>query len=470
MNHTQNPKNLLQATPRWLAAARNSIILSALLSATAAFGQIRTVYVIPYSHWDRGFLTSPEAILPRLKTHIDEVIDCAAADPEYRWTIESIWQLNEWLKRTDDPKRLQLLRDLVKRGQIEISGAYGSMHTEFMDSEELNLLTQDSFRMTRALGLDFPELVTMDDVPGYSERVPQVLAGSRVRYFLAGANLFIGGGTSLAPGHVPFYWEGPDGSRVLTWISQGKVGGYVEGMQEYYVAPTTPDPYGNLPNLLPKELQGKPPLEVMELGMRRLQETYQKAGYKYDAVLVMYVHDFISPTVERDHLLPWVRKWNASGRQPQLRVATPKEFFDYILSKYSNSIPTYKGDWTGLWAEVKTNSPGIDTLARKVQLDLRANSLLWSGLRLKRGIAFPAGNHLEDYRRLWNYDDQHTSRFPRTEPDVHQVLLHPQRELNDIEPTDYSPGTSTHLRLELQHVVQWPTERLHYCESRSERQ
>ena len=254
MNHTQNPKNLLQATPRWLAAARNSIILSALLSATAAFGQIRTVYVIPYSHWDRGFLTSPEAILPRLKTHIDEVIDCAAADPEYRWTIESIWQLNEWLKRTDDPKRLQLLRDLVKRGQIEISGAYGSMHTEFMDSEELNLLTQDSFRMTRALGLDFPELVTMDDVPGYSERVPQVLAGSRVRYFLAGANLFIGGGTSLAPGHVPFYWEGPDGSRVLTWISQGKVGGYVEGMQEYYVAPTTPDPYGNLPNLLPKEL------------------------------------------------------------------------------------------------------------------------------------------------------------------------------------------------------------------------
>ena len=139
--------------------------------------------------------------------------------------------------------------------------------------------------------------------------------------------------------------------------------------------------------------------------MRRLQETYQKAGYKYDAVLVMYVHDFISPTVERDHLLPWVRKWNASGRQPQLRVATPKEFFDYILSKYSNSIPTYKGDWTGLWAEVKTNSPGIDTLARKVQLDLRANSLLWSGLRLKRGIAFPAGNHLEDYRRLWNYDE-----------------------------------------------------------------
>ena len=388
-----------------LGAACRLMALSVFFVSAPALAEIRTVYVIPFTHWDRGFLTNPEDILPRLKPHIDEVIDLAAADPEYRWTIESIWQLNEWLKRTDDLKRIQLLRDLVKRGQIQISGAYGSMHTEFMDSEELNLLTQDSFRMARALGVDPPDLMVMNDVPGYSLRVPQVLAGSRIRYFLAGANLFIAGGTSLAPGKVPFYWEGPDGSKVLTWVSQGKSGGYVEGMQEYYVAPTTPDPYGNLPNLLPAELQDKPPLEVMEIGMKRLRDTYEKAGYPYDAVLMMYVHDFTSPTVERDHLLPWVRKWNASGRQPQLRVATPKEFFDYILSKYADKVPTYKGDWTGLWSEVKTNSPGINTLARKAQTDLRASSLLWGWLQLKLGTAFPSGNILDSYRKLWNYDE-----------------------------------------------------------------
>jgi hypothetical protein len=306
MTNQHNCLSFLKRAVRRRAPLSHIIVFVALLTGTPVFAEIRTVYVIPFTHWDRGFLTHPEDILPRLKPHIDEVIDLAAADPEYRWTIESVWQLNEWLKRTDDLKRIQLLRDLVKRGQIEISGAYGSMHTEFMDSEELNLFTQDGFRMSQALGLDLPDLAVMDDVPGYTLRIPQVLAGSRIRYFLAGANLFIGGGTSLAPGKVPFYWEGPDGSRVLTWISQGKSGGYVEGMQEYYVAPTTPDPYGNLPNLLPPELQGKPPLEVMQIGMQRLKETYEKAGYKYDAVLVMYVHDFISPTVEKDHLLPWV--------------------------------------------------------------------------------------------------------------------------------------------------------------------
>src|SRR5581483_7226207 len=217
----------------------SSIVLSLLPGGRPARAEIRTVYIIPFAHWDRGFLTSPEEIRPLLKPHLDEVIDLASADPEYRWTVESVWQLNEWLERTRDSRRIGQLRELVKRGQIEISGAYGSMHTEFMDSEELNLLTQDGFRMARALGVSLPELAVTDDVPGYSERIPQVLALSHVRFLLTGANLFIGGGTSLAPGEVPFYWQGPDGSRVLTWVSQGKSGGYVEGMQEYYVAPTT---------------------------------------------------------------------------------------------------------------------------------------------------------------------------------------------------------------------------------------
>lgn len=378
--------------------------LLCLLPAGAA-AQIRTVYVIPSTHWDRGFLTSPEELLPRLKPHIDEVIDDAAADPEFRWTVESIWQLNEWLKRTNDPKRIALFRDLVRKGQIEVSATYGSMHTAFMSAEELNLLTEDSFRMARSLGIDPPDFAMMDDVPGFVRWLPQVFAGSHVRYFLNGSNLFIGGGTSLSPGKVPFYWEAPDGSRVLTWVSQGKNGGYVEGMADYYVAPTTRDPYPPHGLITPKELQGKPPLEVMEIGMKKLCDTYQKAGYKYDAALLMYVHDFISPSAEKNDLLPLVRQWNASGREPRLVVATPKEFFTYILSKYGSEIATYKGDWNGLWSNVKTNSPGISSGARELQMQLTAGSLLWGALHLSSGVGMPSGNFLDDYRRLWNYDE-----------------------------------------------------------------
>ena len=400
--HAEAKVKNMKIPSRW----RIGLIIAFLFcSPRMLAAQIRTIYVIPSSHWDRGFLTSPEEILPRLKPHIDEVIEDAAADPQFRWTIESIWQLNEWLERTHDPKRIQELRDLVKNGQIEVSGVYGSMHTEFMGPEELNLIAQDGFRMARRLGIATPDLAMMDDVPGFTRWLPQVLAKSQVHYFLNGSNLFIGGGTSLAPGHVPFYWEAPDGSKVLTWVSEGKEGGYTEGMVKYYLAPEAPDPYAPDHLMIPKKLWGKPPLEVMQIGIDKLLKRYQDAGYKYDAVLVMFMHDFVSPSLEKDYLLPAVRKWNASGRTPKIRVATPKEFFTHILSKYAREIPTYQGDWTGLWSEVKTNSPGISALAREDQMALRANGLLWGALQLQGEAGFPSGNLHQDYRRLWNYDE-----------------------------------------------------------------
>ena len=35
--------------------------------------------------------------------HIDEVIRVAEENPDFRWTIESVWQVNEWLKRQKKP-------------------------------------------------------------------------------------------------------------------------------------------------------------------------------------------------------------------------------------------------------------------------------------------------------------------------------------------------------------------------------
>lgn len=366
--------------------------------------QIQTLYVVPSSHWDRGFITGPKEIPAMVKPHVDEVIDNAERDPDFRWTFESIWQLQSWLSRTHDPARVQELHDLIKRGQIEITACYGSMHTEFMGAEELDLLTRSAFRMARRLGVAPPDLAMMDDVPGFTERLPQVLAASHVRYFLNGSNLFIGGSTGLAPGNVPFYWEGPDGSRVLTWVSKGKNGGYTEGLADYYLAPAARDYYHHS-LFIPKDLQGKPPLEIMQVGVNKLLSRYQRAGYKYDAVLVMLMHDFIGPSIEENDLLPLVRKWNASGKKPAIRVVIPSVFFAHMVARYGSKLPTYRGDWSGLWSEVKTNSPGISSLARQLQAMLEATSLLWAGDWFETGMSFPTGNFRHDYRSLWNYDE-----------------------------------------------------------------
>jgi hypothetical protein len=350
--------------------------------------KIETVYVIPSSHWDLGFLTPPEELMPRLKPHIDDVIANCKADPEFRWTVESIWQLQEWLSLTKDPKLVEEFASFVRSGQIQISSVWGSMHTEFMGTEQLNRLVYaaESLQDRVAFPRDF---AMMDDVPGFSPRLPQVLARSGVKYFLTGSNLFIGGGTSLHPSKNPFYWQSPDGSRILMWQTQGKNGGYPEAISDYFIDPVAKDPYK--PNedsyFHPKEWNALSSLEIMQRGMDKLLDEYQRAGYPYDAVLLMYLHDFIPPTWERDQLLPNVRAWNAAGKRPKIVVATPAEFFRHMESKYAGQFPTYSGDWTGLWSEVKTNSPGMSAKARWAQNHIPVAETIASLLSFKAGIA-----------------------------------------------------------------------------------
>ncbi|HWR15723.1 MAG TPA: glycosyl hydrolase-related protein [Terriglobales bacterium] len=362
---------------------------------------IKTIYIFPSSHWDLGFIAPPEEVLPRLKPHIDEVIANCEADPEFRWTIESVWQIREWLSRTEDQKQIDRFVALVKKGQIQISAVFGSMHTEFMGTEQLNRIVYDMKEVERRLGVK-TDFAMMNDVPGFTLRLPQVLARSGVRYFLNGSNLFIGGGTSLYPGKVPFYWKSPDGSQVLLWHTQSKFGGYTEALADYYLDPISAEPYTK-EQFYPKELNGLPPLEIMRRGVDQLLAKFDNANYPYDAVAVMYLHDFISSNLERDHLLPSVRAWNAAGKTPRLVVATPAEFFREMENRHAQDFKTYSGDWTGLWSEVKTNSPRISADARWAQDHTSAAETIWSLLSFKPGVSYPWGNFEETRINLLKY-------------------------------------------------------------------
>jgi hypothetical protein len=373
-------------------------------SAPTAKTQIKTIYVIPSSHWDLGFIAPPEEILPRLKPHLDEVIANAKADPEFRWTIESAWQLREWLARTPDPKQVGELVDLINKGQIQLSAVYGSMHTEFMGAEALNRITYDMRAIEKQLGVK-TDFAIMDDVPGFTSRLPQVLSRSGVKYFVNGSNLFLFGGTSLTPGKMPFYWTAPDGSRVLTWQTQGRLGGYTEAMADYYLDPDSLEPYTK-EHFYPKEVEGKSRLEIMQNGVDKLLAKYKDANYPYDALMLLYLHDFISSNREAKQLLPAVREWNAAGKQPRIVVATPAEFFHHIESTFGkDSFPAFSGDYSGLWSEVKINSPVISANARWIQDHLPIAEAIWSLLTFRNFTSLPAGN-LEDTRlKLYKYDE-----------------------------------------------------------------
>lgn len=376
--------------------------------------KIKTVYIIPTSHYDFGFVEPPDQVRERAARHLDEVLRMAETDPEFRWTIESVWQINEWIKRQKSPQsvlpkdeaKINRLMNQIKSGKVALSTAWGSMHTDFMGAEELNRLCYDYQNLSRKYGVK-SSLALMDDVPGHPTSVPSVLAGSGTNYLVVGANLFLQQATTLAPGNVPFYWQSPDGSKVLTWVSQGKRGGYVEGLTDFYLDPYTLDPYtAKTPFAMfnPEQAGVKTPLQIQEIGVTELLNRYNSANYKYDAVMVYYAHDFIEPSNVKN-LTRAVREWNLKHKEIQLKIATPNDFFKYIESKYAAELPTFKGEWSGLWSEAKTQSPQISALARYAHDHAPASETLWSAISMTGKIPFPTGNETSIYNRMLTYDE-----------------------------------------------------------------
>jgi hypothetical protein len=375
---------------------------------------IKTIYVVPSSHYDFGFIEPPNAIRERAARHIDEVIRVAEEDPNFRWTIESVWQINEWLKRQKKPssvlptdkEKIARLINVIKSGRVAVSTAWGSMHTDFMGAEELNRMNYDFARLQNSYGIT-SDVAYMNDVPGHPMSVASVLANGGTKYLVVGANTFINNATDLAPGKVPFYWEAPDGNKVLTWISQGNRGAYVEALTQYYLDPYTLDPYTDRRpfDMFNPELAGKKSdIEIMEIGVTDLLNNYNKAGYKYDAVMAMYAHDFIEPTSVLN-LERAAKLWNSRHDEIKIRIATSPEFFDYILSKYSTQIPTFRGEWSGLWSEAKTASPRISAVARYNHDHAPAAETLWSAIAMTRRLPFPVGNFANIYDLMFTHDE-----------------------------------------------------------------
>ena len=142
----------------------------------------------------------------------------------------------------------------------------------------------------------------------------------------------------------------------------------------------------------------------MEMGVTDLLNAYTKAGYKYDAVMAMYAHDFLEPS-NVANLERAVKMWNAAHDEVKIKIATSPEFFKYIQSKYASQIPTYRGEWSGLWSEAKTASPRISATARYAHDHAPAAESLWSALSMTRKIPFPVANFSAIYDLMFTYDE-----------------------------------------------------------------
>src|SRR6059036_1864341 len=153
--------------------------------------------------------------------------------PPKRWTLYWLSTIHTDVGYTDlqerCPEAAGALVEAIRGGKIGFQGLFANLLTGLLDHETLARVVWPAGLLARERGLGFAA-AQLTDVPGQTLTFPTVLAASGVRYLATGPNperavpllsAADGAAAGLA-GDWPVYpqaywWEGPDGGRVLHW-------------------------------------------------------------------------------------------------------------------------------------------------------------------------------------------------------------------------------------------------------------
>lgn len=311
---------------------------------------IKWVYVIGHTHLDIGFTDPAEVVAANQKTILDTQISYARTRSAYKWNIEETWTVDQWLKRSNQTE-IDELTEFMQWGKFGMTAGHSTMHSPKLGFEQVVRLLWNAREYREQFGINVETLIH-DDVPGITWSYPQVLARSGIKYLVAGQNLFIGGGFTQPYDSYPFYWEGPDGSKILTWSARNS---YTEGFSTYGLPWLTNDP-----------------VNVSDL--QNALDTLAGQGYPYDAVLVQQAFDNASITAHYNA----IRNWNANNDNPKFILATPEEFFEYLVANYEQQIPTHSGNWTSIWDVSGVVEPKSEKIVKNSQDELLSTEKMWA--------------------------------------------------------------------------------------------
>jgi hypothetical protein len=356
----------------------SSLLLAAslsLLAQTEAPSTVQTIYVVEFCHADVGFDAPPSGMARNNYVRTLDALDLMDSWPTFHWTIETSHQLEGFLQRASftDKQRLRLR---LQEGRMALGSNYSNVHSANCGEEELNRLSYVTAKYDGLLGHQ-SRTAFLNDVPGFSTGIPRVLAASGYPYAVCGPNDFIGGEPDIPYADRPFWWQGSDGSRTLTWQTYGS---YAEGYLEWGMT--------SLANA-----EQRIPLRLAE---------YAAAGYAYDAILVTRAFDNTYPN---SGMVGLVAQWNAVHTSPKLKLATADEFFNHMLATYGDVYPTYSGDCSGGWDDNTTVTPASTALIRRSRAALPNLEALSTSLFLESGFAYPAQQLNRAWRRIITFDE-----------------------------------------------------------------
>lgn len=193
-------------------------------SSPPAASRVNEIIVVCKTHFDIGYSERVKDVLTYYRTAmIDRALDLIDRSKELPEEEQFTWTCPGWVfdRIVEDwpgqtAERRQRLDRAVKTGRLVAHALPFSIESELMWPEEFARGYVFADRSCQRYGKPIPRAAKTSDVPSQSRALATSLAHGGIRFMHIGCNWPSGYVHDLPP---LFWWEGPDGSRVLTMYS-----------------------------------------------------------------------------------------------------------------------------------------------------------------------------------------------------------------------------------------------------------
>ena len=321
-----------------------------------------TLYWIASSHTDLGLTDLRERCVEAHRRNLDAALARLEAHPDFRWTAECALPAVSYGDYRAPAAGAALVR-AIRDGKIGFTALFANLLTGLLDHETLARAAWPAGLFARERGLGYAAAL-IADVPGQTLTFPTLLAASGVRYLASGVNperaLPLLSPAAAAAAQLTgewtsypqlYWWEGPDGSRVLHWrtdqYADGPRFGFGIGAAE-----------------MARHLSDWP-LSDPVLGA---------PSYPYDVALLWGAAP--ANGLVDEGVIANVEEFNRHYAYPRLLAARPEDFFRDVERRFGPKLPVRRGD-TGCYREDGAASTARELARyRAAQLAARAAELL----------------------------------------------------------------------------------------------
>lgn len=358
------------------------------------------LYVAPGWHNDPGFTDLQPHVHELDNRNTDTVLDILDRNPAYKFNMETSWLVDNFLDNRTKPSRDKLIA-YAKQGRLGIDAMYLNLLTGLTSGEALHRSLYFAHNLHRQMGTKF-NAASVTDIPSHSWFLPTLLTDAGINYFAIGGNQARGPMLSHGPlnDHSPFYWEGMNGERLLTFYARS-----------YYHV---------------RRLRGRPEwsqviqAQLLRRNIPQYLMRYNRPDYAPDAVLV-YGAYLDNPRVPKLGDVPLFEAFNAEYAYPKVIFATNADYFDYIAQNYADQLAVFRGDGGAYWDD------GAATSARQTRLNQHSKQRLplAESIASMASLFYPAQRYqAEDFATAWRhvlFYDEHTWG-------AHNSISQPDRE------------------------------------------